>query len=829
LLKNGIDVTTDATNARPPYVTITDIKVIGKNAALRFFIEAGSGDLHGYRVFVNNVPVFGANTKTIYGRHFAGFERVELTSGMNRIEVSAVDRLGVESHRASVLTQYAEPTTGDLYFLGFGVSEYREPELRLKYAAKDVSYLAAVFQDMAAGYRCVHIQILLDREVTVDTVRAAGAFLKNATVDDTFVLCIAGHGVHDRNERATYYFLTHESDPENLGRTAADFALIEKLLLDASPRKKLFLMDTCESGEVADEILKQMRNTWEEKGPISLEARGARHVSVMRRTRSYLHQKDRLIYSDLLRRSGTIVFSAARGNEFSFETDVLQNGVFTAAVLEALKGEADLDGDDRVDTEELQTFVKRRVAFLTSDLQHPTTDRDNLLLEFDFPTPGSQLSTHGVSGSQPDSPADQPIMTWACAFGIGRTQHAYSVHITSDEGVLVAGEVFPREDTWRKNLVMKVHRNGELAWQRAFDAPWERWHSVLQPTNEGGCVLAHRVDEGVRVVKLTPDGDMEWRSLLAASQLSEGLIAHTDDGDTVIAGNTWQMGRVTKLDAQGKHSWQRSFEGVKKWGGLVATREGGALLVGLGGVTIYENTSATMFRLDPRGELLWERPLTELRFLWISKILETRDGELLMLAPLLKNEEGHEAWIGMFDAVGDQIWERYFGSQDASASVADVVEARDGGFVLVGSRLRDAREPSFDAWYLHIASDGSTVWERLIGGPHPDRLNHVVGDGLRYYVAAGTTNSFGPSGSNVFLICFRSNGRLLWARTFGGTGFEAGGILQPTPDGGFIIAANTHSTGTPSNLWIIKTNALGRVLGRRSHDVWDFADVAIER
>jgi hypothetical protein len=48
---------------------------------------------------------------------------------------------------------------------------------------------------------------------------------------------------------ADYYFATYEVDPKKRTETAARFDVVEDLLTGIRPRKKLFLMDTCESGE----------------------------------------------------------------------------------------------------------------------------------------------------------------------------------------------------------------------------------------------------------------------------------------------------------------------------------------------------------------------------------------------------------------------------------------------------------------------------------------------------------------------------------------------------------------------------------------------------
>lgn len=101
--------------------------------------------------------------------------------------------------------------------------------------------------------------------------------------------------------------------------------------------------------------------------------------------RPILLQRDRYIFNDLLRRSGTIVFSSSRGNEFSYESDAVENGYFTEQILSALSGDGDSVKDGQVSTAELESHVSRTVAELSDGLQHPTVDRDNISASFAFP------------------------------------------------------------------------------------------------------------------------------------------------------------------------------------------------------------------------------------------------------------------------------------------------------------------------------------------------------------------------------------------------------------------------------------------------------------
>jgi len=62
---------------------------------------------------------------------------------------------------------------------------------------------------------------------------------------------------------------------------------------------------------------------------------------------------------------------------------VQMTGVFTYAFVEGLKtGNADVNKDGIILVSEIREYVFDKVQLLTTNLQHPTSRRDNL--EFDF-------------------------------------------------------------------------------------------------------------------------------------------------------------------------------------------------------------------------------------------------------------------------------------------------------------------------------------------------------------------------------------------------------------------------------------------------------------
>ncbi len=372
-----------------PTAEILEMQQRGKFVRVKFKLSDDRYMLKRYNIYVNDIPLFGGAGKEIRGDRFVKEEEIELCSGKNKIEISCTNEKGTESFRALTYATYDVKVYGDLYYLGFGVSKYKNRDLNLNYADKDAKDLEELFTQIERGYNHIRYRTFVNEEVTVEAVKRVKELLTNASVDDTLVLFIAGHGLHDTDREATYYYLTHEADLDNLSGTAVDFDAIEELLNDVAPRKKILLMDTCESGEIDDYIRDHYFAAAESRGFQPRTTRAIRVVSKYGnrdQSRSYLLNQDRYIYNDLTRRTGAIVFSSSKGGEFSYENESIENGFFTEGLIQSFQTDlADIDGDGLLSTDEMREYVTSTVADMSGGLQHPTVDRDNIYQRIEFP------------------------------------------------------------------------------------------------------------------------------------------------------------------------------------------------------------------------------------------------------------------------------------------------------------------------------------------------------------------------------------------------------------------------------------------------------------
>jgi WD40 repeat protein len=381
--------------ASAPDVMIISAQSVGKKAKLTLRCRDAQFGLNHYDLFVNDVPVIGES------RNLTGTEKqietnLELTQGDNKIEVSCTSTRGVESLRALTYMRYDKATRGDLYFLGFGVSKYKNSALNLEFADADATELGDRFGKMGAGFDKVHVKTLTNSECTLSGMAAAKQWLDQSRVDDTVVLFVAGHGLHDSDRDETYYFLTHEADLKHLQGSAAPFELLEEMLVSAPARRKLALMDTCESGDKSQDDPAAGSTASTAKDVVS---RGLRRTAGGM-PRTYTYERDRFIYNSLLRRSGAIVLSSSLGGQASYESAALRHGFFTSAILKAFSDSAaDRNRDSQIATDELSAYVVDTVPVLSRGLQQPTVDRDNLAQRFSFPQQQTQTMGRGATTS----------------------------------------------------------------------------------------------------------------------------------------------------------------------------------------------------------------------------------------------------------------------------------------------------------------------------------------------------------------------------------------------------------------------------------------------
>ncbi len=353
---------------------------------IRLAIRVRSREGHPVRtlwISDNGIPVFGK--KGIDFGHASPLVDtiipVPLVQGGNRLQLSAETGEGYLSapEYLSVRADFAAPSPRT-WFVGIGVSRYRDTLMNLRYADKDIRDLA---QEFAKRFPGLPVDTLLNERATREAILALKEKLKQTGPEDKVVVSLSGHGLVD--SAGNFYFATYEMDFAQPGKNGLRYPEIENLLSDIPARKRLLWIDACHSGELDREAV---ADTLGMAGDAAVKAYGPQRGGIIVAKESAVGLQNsfelmRELFTDAGRSDGTLVISAAGGLEFALEDAAWQNGVFTWCVKKGLLDkEADANKDSVITVGELKEYVSRSVETLTGGRQKPTGRRESV--EYDW-------------------------------------------------------------------------------------------------------------------------------------------------------------------------------------------------------------------------------------------------------------------------------------------------------------------------------------------------------------------------------------------------------------------------------------------------------------
>lgn len=241
-----------------------------------------------------------------------------------------------------------------LYLLAVGISKYQQSSLTLQYPAKDATDFVGLMkaQDKKL-YDAVEVRLLTDAQATQQAVKEGLKWLEQKTTrNDVAVIFMAGHGMND--VKGDYYFMPQDVDPTKISATGVSRATLAATF-SSLPGKVLFFLDTCHAGNV-----------------FAVSSRGG---TLAQESNGFMNE---LIAAE----NGVIVFAASTGTQVSLESPQWNNGAFTLALVEGLKGQADGKDTGRVTVNMMDLYLSERVRQLTQGSQTPTSVRPSIMRDF---------------------------------------------------------------------------------------------------------------------------------------------------------------------------------------------------------------------------------------------------------------------------------------------------------------------------------------------------------------------------------------------------------------------------------------------------------------
>jgi hypothetical protein len=304
-------------------------------------VDQGSGA--GKVVLRRNAAAVATRSATVKAEGPMQVEEqtVALEPGDNLVTITAYDQdqtveVGKPLQLVICYTAAAEgaPT---LHILSVGINRYGSAEIsELSNAVNDAKGIADLMTQARPGlFREARVSLLVEQQATLSNIQQAfRRVASEARPNDVVLVFLAGHGVAIDGR---YHFLPYDVAglaPQAIKTTGLTQTALADLLSQLPTARATILIDTCYAGAFAvpDAVLRQ--------------------------------SQDRTWAGSLAFNTGRFIL-AGTTNEQEALDGIGGHGIFTAVVLDALKGRADVEAkgnkDGRVDVVELSRYTEQRV------------------------------------------------------------------------------------------------------------------------------------------------------------------------------------------------------------------------------------------------------------------------------------------------------------------------------------------------------------------------------------------------------------------------------------------------------------------------------------
>ena len=336
-------------------------------------------------------------------------------------------------------------------------------------------------------------------------------------------------------------------------------------------------------------------------------------------------------------------------------------------------------------------------------------------------------------------------ITWNRCYGGSGTDWGRDMLKTSDNGFLLFAQTTsndgdisfnPSPGAW-SIWVVKTDSIGQIEWERCYGGSSWEWAYRIRETPDGGYIftgwtasndgdISHNNGQhDFWVVKINSLGDIEWERAYGGSYVDWGQsIAPTIEGGYIV-------------------------------GGLSTSNDGDVLC---NNPNPSYKTDIWVLKIDTLGEIEWQSCYGGSHIESVQEIKQTSDTGYIILGLTSSNDgdvsgfhgipgdlNTNDMWVIKLDPQGQLEWQRCLGGTKLEYAT-DVVQLGDGGYLVGGSSSSNngnfycppCVQGNLTMWLVKLSPDGEIEWKTYVDSPGDNYLYdfHVISD-MRFLLLGG--------------------------------------------------------------------------------------------
>ncbi|MBA3664160.1 MAG: T9SS type A sorting domain-containing protein [Bacteroidetes bacterium] len=373
-----------------------------------------------------------------------------------------------------------------------------------------------------------------------------------------------------------------------------------------------------------------------------------------------------------------------------------------------------------------------------------------------------------------------------------------------------------------------VNYYGQVFFQKTYPTTFDKTSRDILPTADGGYILAGSTnnttinDCDLNVVKTDNAGNLLWEKQFGGSLPDYAYsMVETSDGNYFITGYTQSFGGgdldvyLIKIDPSGNLLWQKDIGSFTNEEGreIIKTSDGNYVICGSS--NLGPNSQAMLMKIDLAGNVLWTKKYGGANQEFGNSAKECSDGGFILTGQTFSSGQNGDTYLVRTDVNGDTLWTKTYGTALADEGVC-VVNNSDGSYTFVVRDSTASRD--VDVRVIKTDASGNLLWNKVYSGTLKDTPKSICSTADGGYMIGAISRSFGWINPDMWLLKLDGGGDTLWTRHFGGSDHEHCHKAKEW-DGGYIAVGHARSYGPGQKVMFVKMNNSGGIVASVNNNV----------
>ena len=306
----------------------------------------------------------------------------------------------------------------------------------------------------------------------------------------------------------------------------------------------------------------------------------------------------------------------------------------------------------------------------------------------------------------------------------------------------------------------------------------------LLTTSDGGFLILGSYKGASTIVKLKKDLVEEWSKTINKN-INE--IIPIENNEYIVLGSGVYL---AKLDKNGNILWEKVFEEGEEAYGIVSTKDGYIIV---GSTSTFDTSGKSyiyVFKVSKDGRMEWEKAFSPLSTSYAQGLAVFMNSDNTF--DIVAADKSYKTYNELsnirllrIDDKGNRIASSSQGIIGNSYYFGKVTRTSDGGYLMVGESSSYSSSKS-GGYVVKLDNSGKKSWEVVYGNEGFSSVKAVVEAPDGGYLLVGQTNIFGTA-PDTFILRIDKSGKIMWKKIYGEVGSEIGYDVVALPAGGFMI------------------------------------------